>query len=75
MSSSSIYLYTETLFISVPRKNLFRRKEFKLFQGDRLLVKQIPSNPPYCINATYTNKTILNDVNSLGSVKYVLNRL
>ena len=45
--------------------NLFRKREFKIYQGDRLLVKQIPSSPPYCISATYTNKTILNDVNSI----------
>lgn len=45
--------------------NLFRKREFNIYQGERLLIKQIPSDPPYCISATYTNETILNDVNSI----------
>jgi len=41
-------------------KNLSRRRTFNLFSGRRILVRQIPSKIPYCINACLTEETILN---------------
>jgi len=35
------------------------------FSGKRLLVRQIPSLPPYCINSVYTEDTFYNDINSM----------
>lgn len=44
------------------------RNNFDLFSTPRILVRQIPSKPPYCINACFTNKTILNDRNSMNII-------
>ena len=35
------------------------------FEGKRILVRQIPSKPPYCINATFVDDKILHDINSM----------
>lgn len=35
------------------------------FKGQRILVRQIPSKPPYCINAVIVNKEVLHDINSM----------
>ncbi|MEK6691736.1 MAG: TaqI-like C-terminal specificity domain-containing protein [Nitrospirota bacterium] len=35
------------------------------FQGERILIRQIPSSPPYCIHAVYTEEECLNDINSM----------
>jgi hypothetical protein len=35
------------------------------FSLPRILVRQIPSQPPYCINAVFTNELYLNDINSM----------
>lgn len=35
------------------------------FNTSRILVRQIPSQPPYCINAIYTDDHCLNDINSM----------
>ncbi len=35
------------------------------FSGDRLLVRQIPSKPPYLVQATFTNEKAFNDINSM----------
>jgi len=35
------------------------------FNGHRILVRQIPSPLPYCINAVYTEGYYLNDINSM----------
>ena len=45
--------------------NLFRKREFKIFKNTRILVKQIPSKPPYCISATITTDELINDSNSI----------
>jgi hypothetical protein len=37
----------------------------KLFSGDRILVRQIPSKPPYSINAWFTDSDFINDINSM----------
>jgi methylase of polypeptide subunit release factors len=49
------------------------RGSFKLFSTPRILVRQIPSNPPYSINACYTEKTILNDRNSMNIIDIKIN--
>ena len=46
--------------------NLAAPRKFKLFSEPRILVRQIPSKPPYCINACFVNETILNDRNSMN---------
>ncbi|MBU1131134.1 N-6 DNA methylase [Patescibacteria group bacterium] len=35
------------------------------FDGKRILVRQIPSQPPYAINAVFTEGKYLNDINSM----------
>jgi len=49
-------------------KNLSRRRTFNLFSNRRILVRQIPSKIPYCINACLTEETILNDLNSMNII-------
>lgn len=44
------------------------RKNWKLYSSPRILVRQIPSKLPYCINACYTDKVILNDRNSMNII-------
>ena len=46
-------------------KNLSRPREKSLFSGERILVRQIPNQLPYCINACYTNENTVNDNNSM----------
>ena len=46
-------------------KNLSRPRKPDLFNGERLLVRQIPSKPPYCILAGYVSEDIVNDNNSM----------
>jgi type I restriction-modification system DNA methylase subunit len=40
-------------------------RTFDLFSSERILVRQIPSRLPYCINASYVNEVYLNDINSM----------
>jgi methylase of polypeptide subunit release factors len=47
-------------------ENLFRRRTLKIFQNKRVLVKQIPSVPPYCINSVVAEETLINDVNTIN---------
>jgi hypothetical protein len=50
------------------------------FEGDRMLVRQIPSKLPYLVNAVFTNEPYFNDINSMvvfspanaTSLKYLL---
>jgi 23S rRNA G2445 N2-methylase RlmL len=44
------------------------RNNFGLFSTPRILVRQIPSPPPYCINACFTEETLLNDLNSMNII-------
>lgn len=48
--------------------NLASPRKISLFDSPRILVRQIPSKPPYCINACYLEETILNDRNSMNIV-------
>ena len=43
---------------------------FELFSEERILVRQIPSKPPYSINAVFTNEVYLNDINSMIIYKF-----
>jgi len=45
------------------------RRNFALFSSKRILVRQIPNKPPYCIHGCYTDKTLLNDLNSLNVIE------
>jgi len=49
-------------------KNLAAPRKWNLFSTPRILVRQIPSKPPYCILACYTDETFLNDRNSMNIV-------
>ncbi|MFH0795482.1 MAG: N-6 DNA methylase [Candidatus Omnitrophota bacterium] len=40
-------------------------RDEKLFTSPRILVRQIPSPPPYSINAVFTKEYLLNDINSM----------
>jgi hypothetical protein len=62
-------------------KNLSRPREVKLFIGKRILVRQIPSQLPYCLHACYVDEYVINDNNSMiikvidderNLVKYIL---
>jgi len=44
------------------------RNDWNLFSTPRILVRQIPSPLPYCINACYVEETLLNDRNSMNIV-------
>lgn len=44
------------------------RKDFSLFSTPRILVRQIPSPLPYSINACFTQKILLNDLNSMNII-------
>lgn len=54
------------IFLAEPRN-------IHLFMGERILVRQIPSKPPYCIHACYTNEPLLNDINSMLIVDININ--
>jgi type I restriction-modification system DNA methylase subunit len=45
--------------------NLAAPRQPGLFDGVRILVRQIPSRPPYCVNAVIVNGEELNDINSM----------
>ena len=44
------------------------RNNWDLFFSPRILVRQIPARPPYCINACYTESVMLNDRNSMNII-------
>jgi len=44
------------------------RKNFALFSTKRILVRQIPSKLPYCINACLIEEIALNDLNSMNII-------
>lgn len=46
------------------------RKDFNIYSTKRILVRQIPSKYPFCINACLIEKTILNDRNSMNIVNF-----
>ncbi|MGB7649783.1 MAG: TaqI-like C-terminal specificity domain-containing protein, partial [Gallionella sp.] len=48
--------------------NLAAPRKFELFSTPRILVRQIPSAPPYSIHACYTTAMLLNDINSMNIV-------
>jgi tRNA1(Val) A37 N6-methylase TrmN6 len=49
--------------------NLAAPRKIELFNTPRILVRQIPSKPPYCIHACYEEEYILNDRNSMNIVE------
>ena len=51
------------------------RKDWKIFSSPRILVRQIPSKLPYCINACYSDKIVLNDLNSMNIINIGCNPL
>ena len=51
------------------------RNDWRLFSTPRILVRQIPSPPPYCINACFTEETFLNDRNSMNIINISINPL
>lgn len=48
--------------------NLAAPRKWSLFATPRILVRQIPAQPPYCIHACFTDKVMLNDRNSMNIV-------
>jgi len=59
--------------------HLAEPRSMSLFEGERILVRQIPRVPPLCIHATITHDAYLNDINSMiihnrsgHSLKYLL---
>ena len=51
------------------------RKNWALYSSPRILVRQIPSKLPYCINACYADEVILNDRNSMNIINIKCNPL
>ena len=51
------------------------RNDWNLFSTPRILVRQIPSPLPYCINACYIEETFLNDRNSMNIVYIIISPL
>lgn len=49
--------------------NLASPRKIALFSGKRILVRQIPSKPPYCINAAFVEDVVLNDRNSMNIIE------
>lgn len=45
--------------------NLAAPRDSSLYEGFRVLIRQIPSNPPYCINACIVEGEEVNDRNSM----------
>lgn len=54
-------------------ENLAAPRDMKIFSTPRILVRQIPSKPPYCIQAVYTEEVILNDRNSNNIIDIIDN--
>ena len=48
--------------------NLAAPRKFELFSTPRILVRQIPSQPPYSIHSCYTSEFLLNDRNSMNII-------
>jgi len=46
------------------------RKDFRLYSTKRILVRQIPAKPPYCIHACLVEETCLNDLNSINVINF-----
>ncbi len=44
------------------------RNDFNLYSTQRILVRQIPAKPPYCIHACMVEVTYLNDRNSMNII-------
>ena len=49
--------------------NLAAPRRPELFQGERILVRQIPSKPPYSVNGSYVTGNCINDLNSMIVLK------
>jgi Eco57I restriction-modification methylase/TaqI-like C-terminal specificity domain len=49
--------------------NLAAPRKIDLFNTPRILVRQIPAKPPYCIHACFEEKYILNDRNSMNVIQ------
>lgn len=45
-------------------KNLAAPRKSMIFQGERIIVRQIPSKPPFCIEAAVTDEDFVHDRNS-----------
>ncbi len=54
--------------LAAPRKEYF-------FKNPRILIRQIPSKPPLCINAVYTEDYLLNDINSMIVLDFKISAL
>ena len=48
--------------------HLAEPRKWELFSTPRILVRQIPAQPPYCIHACFTEEVKLNDLNSMNIV-------
>lgn len=46
-------------------ENLSRSRRYDLFHGNRILIRQIPSKPPYSILASFTEELLVNDNNGM----------
>ena len=51
------------------------RTNWALYSSPRILVRQIPSKPPYCIQACFTDEVLLNDRNSMNIIDIRCNPL
>ena len=55
-------------WLAEPRKSID-------FTAQRILVRQIPSQPPYCLHAALTSESSINDINSMVMQDFKVNAL
>jgi len=53
-------------------RHLAEPRNLNLFERKRVLVRQIPSQPPYCISAHFFEECFLNDINSMNITDFNL---
>ncbi len=51
-------------------QHLAEPRSLELFTTNRILVRQIPSKPPYCINSCLVSEDYTNDINSMNIINF-----
>jgi hypothetical protein len=59
-------------YIKYGRNLAAPRDNFDLYSTPRILVRQIPNKPPYCIHACLISETVFNDRNSMNVINIAI---
>ena len=59
-------------YIKYGRNLAAPRDNFDLYSTPRILVRQIPNKPPYCIHACLISETVFNDRNSMNVISIAI---